>query len=207
MAAAADGTVYFTEGGGHRVRKVRPDDVVLLVAGGTAGLENGPKAHCTFSAPHGPALDPRTLDDAHGPTLVVADTNNHCVRAVNATTGEARTLAGRGHAGFKDGKARRAEFAGPSDVAVAPYGTVFVADVYNHRVRVISPDGASVRTLAGAADAARPTARPTAPRGSTTPTASRSTRARRAVRHRDEGTGGPRDRRFVRAQPCGLSAA
>ena len=101
----------------------------------------------------GLALDPRTLDDAHGPTLVVADTNNHVVRAVNATTGEARTLAGRGHAGFKDGKARKAEFAGPSDVAVAPCGTVFVADMFNHRVRVISPDGASVRTLAGAAEA------------------------------------------------------
>ena len=154
VAAAADGTVYFTEGGGHRVRKVRPDGVVLLVAGkGTAGLENGPKAHCTFSAPHGLALDPRTLDDADGPELVVADTNNHVVRAVRANTGETRTLAGKGHAGFKDGKAARAQFAGPSDVAVAPCGHIFVADMFNHRVRVISPDGASVRTLAGTADA------------------------------------------------------
>jgi sugar lactone lactonase YvrE len=162
VRAAADGTVYFTEGGGHRVRKVRPDGVVLLVAGkGTLGWTDGAKALCQFNSPHGLAVDPRSEGAAAGPKLVVADTNNHVIRVVDAATGATTTLAGRGpqFAGFKDGKGARCQFAAPSDVAVAPCGTVFVADMFNHRIRTImhAPDGSGARvaTLAGTGEAGR----------------------------------------------------
>jgi sugar lactone lactonase YvrE len=58
-------------------------------------------------------------------------------------------LAGDGVAGWRDGDADRARFGEPFGVAVAPGGTVYIADAgESHRLRAVSPDGA-VATLAG----------------------------------------------------------
>jgi sugar lactone lactonase YvrE len=58
-------------------------------------------------------------------------------------------LAGDGVPEPRDGEAHRARFADPFGVAVAPDGTIYVADgVGSHRIRRIAPDG-TVTTLAG----------------------------------------------------------
>lgn len=57
-------------------------------------------------------------------------------------------FAGSGVAGHLDGPKERARFNWPTDVAVAPDWTVYVADFGNHRLRRIAPDG-QVTTLAG----------------------------------------------------------
>lgn len=61
------------------------------------------------------------------------------------------TLAGS-QAGDQDGDAATARFNGPSGLAVDAAGNVYVADRFNHRVRVIGTDGAT-RTLAGTGEA------------------------------------------------------
>jgi sugar lactone lactonase YvrE len=58
-------------------------------------------------------------------------------------------LAGDGVAGTRDGEAADARFADPFGVAIAPDGTVYVADGGN-LIRRISPDG-RVTTVAGGA--------------------------------------------------------
>ncbi|MBU6429337.1 MAG: SMP-30/gluconolactonase/LRE family protein, partial [Cyanobacteria bacterium REEB65] len=58
------------------------------------------------------------------------------------------TLAGNGSEGYADGPGRSAEFNNPHGIAVAPDGTVYVADTFNQRIRKIQPDGI-VSTLAG----------------------------------------------------------
>lgn len=58
-------------------------------------------------------------------------------------------FAGTGQAGHRDGPKADARFNWPTDVAVAPDWTVYVADFGNNRLRVVSPEG-RVRTLAGA---------------------------------------------------------
>ena len=50
--------------------------------------------------------------------------------------------------GFKDGAAAQAQFNGSVDVAVDQAGNVYVADLGNHSVRLITPDG-QVTTIAG----------------------------------------------------------
>jgi hypothetical protein len=50
--------------------------------------------------------------------------------------------------GFADGPGWSARFAGPSALAAAPDGSVFVADSRNHRIRQVSPTG-RVSTAAG----------------------------------------------------------
>ena len=60
-----------------------------------------------------------------------------------------RTYAGSGVNDFADGSALTAQFNAPGGIARAADGRVFVADSVNHRIRVISADGATVSTYAG----------------------------------------------------------
>ena len=48
-----------------------------------------------------------------------------------------------------DGSSSTARFSSPRGMAVAADGRLFIADEFNHRIRVISADGATVSTYAG----------------------------------------------------------
>jgi DNA-binding beta-propeller fold protein YncE len=79
--------------------------------------------------------------------VYVADTENHCVRKIDAG-GAVTTIGGSGaEAGYRDGPAAGARFRRPSGVAVDGHGNVYVADTENHCVRKIDAGGA-VTTIA-----------------------------------------------------------
>ncbi|MFQ5614729.1 MAG: ABC transporter substrate-binding protein, partial [Anaerolineae bacterium] len=84
--------------------------------------------------------------DAAG-NLYLADGGNHRIRLITPD-GVISTLAGTGEPGYRDGSADQAQFNLPHGVALDAAGNVYVADMDNNRVRVITPDG-EVRTLAG----------------------------------------------------------
>ena len=116
-----------------------PDDGVTTLAEGF-GLAN------SVSTPTGWDGFGLTVDRDGG--VIVADRRNHVIRRV-APDGAVTTIAGSWRwPGLHDGPADTARFSYPRDVAVAPDGTVYVADSGNHRVRKITPDGAVV-TVAG----------------------------------------------------------
>ena len=95
--------------------------------------------------------DPRGLAiDAAG-VVYVADLNNHRIRAV-ATDGTVSTLAGSATAGSADGDGALASFTSPIALALAPDGTLYVADVGTHSIRTLTAAG-HVGTLAGGAGA------------------------------------------------------
>lgn len=88
--------------------------------------------------------------DAAG-VLYVADTANHKIKKV-LPGGKTVVLAGgnASNSGNVNGNGQTARFSSPQDVAVAPDGTVYVADTGNNRIRKIDTSG-NVVTLAGGA--------------------------------------------------------
>jgi DNA-binding beta-propeller fold protein YncE len=83
--------------------------------------------------------------------LYIADQSNNCVRAVDLATGIIRTVAGTGAAAYNgDGMAAtETDLAGPSGLALASDGTLFIADCFNGRIRAVDPTTGLIRTVVG----------------------------------------------------------
>ncbi len=72
-----------------------------------------------------------------GNDLIVADAGSNTLKKVDLR-GKAEIVAGiDGSPGFAEGTAAESQFHGPTGVAVALDGRIFVADTYNDRIRVI----------------------------------------------------------------------
>ena len=118
-----------------------PYVVSTLAGNGAKGFADGARTDAQFNHPYALA----SLPDG---SVVVADTDNHCIRLIAAGGGAVSTLAGKGgEEGFADGPAAAARFYGPEGIVVGMDGAIFVAESGNHRIRRIK-DGA-VTTFAG----------------------------------------------------------
>ena len=113
--------------------------VTLLAGDGARGVRDGEPFAAEFSDPFAVAIGP------DGAVYVADGGDANAVRRIAA--GSVTTIAGGGE-GFADGVGAAARFNTPSAVAVAPDGTVFVADTGNHAIRRVEPGGA-VTTVAG----------------------------------------------------------
>jgi sugar lactone lactonase YvrE len=84
----------------------------------------------------------------NGDLLIANQGTNQILRRL--PDGTLQVVAGTGTAGYggDGGPAAQAELNTPSGIAVAPDGTIYVADTVNNRVRAISPSG-TISTFAG----------------------------------------------------------
>ncbi|KAK3285925.1 hypothetical protein CYMTET_6486 [Cymbomonas tetramitiformis] len=150
VAVSPDGKkLYVADSGNDCIRSVQlQTGMVSTIAGsGTRGYQDGSASSARFSWPYGVAVSP------DGTKLYVADSGNNRVRSVDLATGEVKTLAGMGTAGYQDGPAGKARFYGPRGVVVSPDGgRVYVADYSNFRVRAIDLSVGTVFTLFGGGD-------------------------------------------------------
>ena len=145
VAFDGDGSIIVADQSNHRIRKIAPDGTVTTVAGsGNATFADGQGSSAHFYHPCDVAVD------GEG-NVIVADTGNHRIRKIT-TDGTVSTVAGSSSACFADGQGSSAHFYHPSGVAVDGEGNVIVADMNNHRIRKITPDG-TVTTLAGSGNA------------------------------------------------------
>ena len=146
LAVGGDGTLYLSSCDGHQVFRVRPGMPADVVAGtGSAGIADGPALTAEFECPGSILLSPAG-------DLFLTDGVAHRIRKVTST-GEVITFAGGGatglgQGGFADGPGDQARFNLPAGIALAPDGSLVVADKDNNRIRRITPDG-TVTTVAG----------------------------------------------------------
>lgn len=109
-----------------------------------------------YSGDGGPALraqlrDPFDLAFGRDGHLYFSDTNNHCVRRIDAKTGVITTVAGRGNKGDDGdgGPATAAKLNEPYGVAVDADGNLFFADRLNAKVRRVDAKTGVIRAVAG----------------------------------------------------------
>ncbi len=99
-----------------------------------AGAADAKGTRATFNRPSKIAVD-------YSGNLYVADELNNKIRKITPD-GMVTTLAGSGKAGTdNNSKGMAAGFNSPGGIGVDRQGNVFVADVFNHRIRKITPSG------------------------------------------------------------------
>ncbi len=99
---------------------------------------------------------PRGVDVASDGSLYVADTLNHRIQHL-APSGEVLHVWGE-LGSTSEGEAPGGTFNEPWDVAVAPDGSVYVADTWNHRVQHFGPTGEFLGMIGSFGQAESPTA-------------------------------------------------
>ncbi len=124
------------------IRKISASGVVSILAGtGKQGSANGAALQASFDLPSGVAVD-------KSGNIYVADLAKQHDPDDQPEAGIVSTLAGTGDTGRVNGPGATATFNQPTAVAVDNSGNVYVADLFNHMIRMISPAGV-VSTLAG----------------------------------------------------------
>jgi len=137
----SEGTIYVSDTGNNRIRKITPAGVVTTLAGsGVSGFADGPGTDARFDLPRGITVDSMG-------TIYVSDEGNNRIRKITPA-GVVTTLAGSGVAGFADGTGDTAKFDNARGIAVNSEGSIYVSDTGNNRIREITPTGV-VTTFAG----------------------------------------------------------
>lgn len=141
LAISASKTLFVAESSGCRIRVVQTSGVVSTLAGGSGcGWADGAGAGARFGNLQGISIDSLS-------NLYVADQTNNRIRKVTSS-GSATTVAGLSTASSVDGMGTTAGFNLPAGLGMSPAGVLFVADTFNHLIRMISSTGV-VATIAG----------------------------------------------------------
>jgi len=139
------GDFYILETGFNRLLYVDSRGQVERIAGdvraGFAG-DGGNAGNALFNSPRGFDID----DEGN---IYIADTYNNRVRMIDPS-GSITTIAGSSEVGFSgDGlPATEAGLFKPNDVAIDPFGRIYITDLGNNRIRMVDEDGV-IWTVAG----------------------------------------------------------
>ncbi len=145
IAADSEGRIYFAELHSNRIARMNADGRLQTIAG--TGLPgNGADGP---DATRSPLSIPSHLIFDRAGNLLVTEQGSHRVRRI-APNGAISTVAGTGAPGFSGdgGRATAAQLSQPNATAVDAAGNIYIADMGNHRVRRVAPDG-TISTIAG----------------------------------------------------------
>lgn len=140
------GNVFIADPNDHRIRRVDAiSGLITTIAGnGTRGFsgDGGAATDAALNSPYGVEVD-------GSGNVLIADSGNHRIRRVDASTGFISTIAGDGVQGFSGdgGLAVDASLNSPSGVAVDSAGNVYIVEF--PRVRRIDAATGIIQTVAG----------------------------------------------------------
>ncbi|MFH1148152.1 MAG: RHS repeat-associated core domain-containing protein [Pseudomonadota bacterium] len=149
VTADAEGNLYYTDYLNHCIRKVSTSGIISTVAGkGIPGYsgDGGLATDASLYFPTSVSTDPLG-------NLYIADYGNNRIRKVYAS-GSIVTIAGNGLDGYNGdgGAATSSSLSGPTSAVVDAAGSLYIADCWNERVRMV----ASTPLLANADEIAFP---------------------------------------------------
>lgn len=108
------------------------------------GMEDGIGNEATFNNPRGLGFDSISNH------LYVADGVNNLIRRIMLDEKRVETLCGNGKRGYRDESFEESEFHDPFDIVFNPSTQeLYVSDMWNHVIRVLSLKNKTVRTLWG----------------------------------------------------------
>lgn len=148
VVVGPDGAVYVCETTTHRVRRIdRAAGKIETVAGtGERGYsgDGGPATKARLNEPY------EVRFDASG-NMYFVEMQNHVVRRVDARNGKITTVAGTGERGFSGdgGPAKKAQLNRPHSIALDNDGRLYICDIGNHRIRVVSLATGKINTFGG----------------------------------------------------------
>lgn len=137
VAVGNDGLLYVADTFNSRIRSVDLATGQIATVAGDGGTYRyqGPEepASPSLSRPAGLAVD-------HEGNVYITDSDSHLIRVWNGRTKTITRLSGTGVAqyGGDGGEALAGSLSYPFGVAVDTAGTVYVADTFNHRIRVLT---------------------------------------------------------------------
>ena len=153
LVIGPDGALYIGEVDTHRVRRLDMETNVISTLAGT-GREG-------YSGDGGPALEadlnePYEIRFAANGDMYFVEMPNHIVRKVDAASGTISTVAGTGEAGYSGdgGPAVEAQLHDPHSIELDGQGSLYIADIKNHRVRHVDLATGVISTFAGTGEQA-----------------------------------------------------
>jgi DNA-binding beta-propeller fold protein YncE len=151
VAIAPDGDLIVADSQNHSVRRVdRDTGEIMTIAGSGEDGFSGDGALATLARLN----TPRAVAAANNGDIYIADAYNYRIRMVDHATGFIHTIAGTGQPGDAsavgdNGPATSATLNEPSDVAIAPNGDVYIADLHHQRIRRVDARTRVITTVAG----------------------------------------------------------
>ena len=146
----AAGDIFIADSGNNRVRKVDASNGIIRTIAGIAHVsfagDGGTATSAVLHSPTGVTID-------RSGNIFIADAANDRIRKVNASDGTIGTVAGndpRVYSSLGDGgPATAAVLNAPEHVFVDGSGNIFIADVYDIRIRKVNASDGTIITIAG----------------------------------------------------------
>ncbi len=152
IVVGPDKALYICEVDNHRVRRLdlETQRISTVAGNGTRGYsgDGGPALEASLNEPY------EVRFDAAG-NMYFVEMRNHIVRRVEAGTKTISTIAGTGEPGYSGdgGPAAQAQLRQPHSIALDGRGSLYIADIGNHRVRRVDLKTRRIETFAGTGEA------------------------------------------------------
>ncbi len=140
--------MYIGDSGNQRVRKVTVSTGIITTIAGTGSSsysgDNGQATSASVYQPWGVAV-------GTSGNVYISENGSHRIRKVTVSTGIITTIAGTGSPGYSgdNGQATSAALYYPEGIALDTSGNVYIADIFNQRVRKVTIYTGIITTIAG----------------------------------------------------------